>query len=275
VKDLNYIFRLYIVIGEFAQAATTALLIANQEQACGQYNAAHSILVSIYTDLESHSLPIPEELRRNLLILHSYRLAKIMSQKGDHDSAARMLIRVSKNISKFPTHTVPILTSTVIECQRAGLKKSSFEYASILMRPEYRSSVDPKYRKPIEAFVRRPLSEEVDEKCSPCPYCSFALPNTALSCANCKNTIPYCCVTGRHMLADDWTQCPHCRFPGLHSAFSERLGTDSTCPMCSKSISPDALQRYETKQIQQRLATYATGVLRDAVETNRSSNQAN
>ena len=34
---------------------------------------------------------------------------------------------------------VPILTSTVIECHRAGLKKTSFEYASMLMRPEYRS----------------------------------------------------------------------------------------------------------------------------------------
>ncbi len=35
-------------------------------------------------------------------------------------------------------HVVPILTSTVIECHRAGLKKTSFEYASMLMRPEYR-----------------------------------------------------------------------------------------------------------------------------------------
>jgi WD repeat-containing protein 19 len=53
-----------------------------------------------------------------------------------------MLIRVAKSISKFPSHVVPILTSTVIECQRAGLKRSSFEYASMLMRPEYRNTVD-------------------------------------------------------------------------------------------------------------------------------------
>jgi hypothetical protein len=33
---------------------------------------------------------------------------------------------------------VPILTSTVIECQRAGMKKSALEYAMTLMRPEYR-----------------------------------------------------------------------------------------------------------------------------------------
>ena len=47
-------------------------------------------------------------------------------------------VRVARNISKFPKHIVPILTSTVIECHRAGLKKTAFEYASMLMRPEYR-----------------------------------------------------------------------------------------------------------------------------------------
>lgn len=43
-----------------------------------------------------------------------------------------------RSISKFPKHMVPILTSTIIECNRAGLKKTAFEYAAMLMRPEYR-----------------------------------------------------------------------------------------------------------------------------------------
>ena len=38
----------------------------------------------------------------------------------------------------FIVDIVPILTSTVIECHRAGLKNSSFSYAAMLMRPEYR-----------------------------------------------------------------------------------------------------------------------------------------
>ena len=52
-----------------------------------------------------------------------------------------MLLRVAKNISKFPSHVVPILTSTVIECSRSGLKNSAFNYAAILMRPEHRSEI--------------------------------------------------------------------------------------------------------------------------------------
>lgn len=59
---------------------------------------------------------------------------KKMVRRGDHEGAARMLLRVARNISRFPTHIVPILTSTVIECQRAGLRNSAFEYASTLMR---------------------------------------------------------------------------------------------------------------------------------------------
>lgn len=49
---------------------------------------------------------------------------------------------------------VPILTSTVIECHRAGLKNSAFSFAAMLMRPEYRSKIDAKYKKKIEAMVR-------------------------------------------------------------------------------------------------------------------------
>lgn len=57
-----------------------------------------------------------------------------MVRRGDHEGAARMLLRVARNISRFPTHIVAVLTSTVIECQRAGLRNSAFEYASTLMR---------------------------------------------------------------------------------------------------------------------------------------------
>ena len=33
------------------------------------------------------------------------------------------LLRVAKHITRFPAHVVPILTSTVVECMKAGLKK--------------------------------------------------------------------------------------------------------------------------------------------------------
>jgi len=54
----------------------------------------------------------------------------------------------------FVSDIVPILTSTVIECHRAGLKNSAFTFAAVLMRPENRNKIDLKYKKKIEAMVR-------------------------------------------------------------------------------------------------------------------------
>ncbi|XP_048456883.1 WD repeat-containing protein 19 [Rhincodon typus] len=166
-------------------------------------------------------------------------------KRGDHMKGARMLIRVANNISKFPSHIVPILTSTVIECHRAGLRNSAFSFAAMLMRPEYRNNIDPKYKKKIEAMVRRPDQSEVEEFTSPCPYCAFQLPECELLCSGCKNNLPYCIVTGRHMVKDDWTVCPHCDFPGLYSEFKVLLATEKACPMCSEKLCVEQMSLVE------------------------------
>ncbi len=167
----------------------------------GNYKVAHNILLQTHRDLDAHSVRIPQDLQRSLLLLHSYIIVKKLVKQTDHTAAARMLVRVAKNISKFPSHVVPILTSTgsfctrllllllflslthtlthsltptlllshshqpltqrcvcamasVIECQRAGLKRSAFEYAAMMMRPEYRQHIEPKFKLKIEALVR-------------------------------------------------------------------------------------------------------------------------
>jgi WD repeat-containing protein 19 len=140
-KDPNFIFRLYVALGNYAQAAKTAIIIARQEQELGNYKVAHSILFETHRELQEQGIRVPQALRRALLLLHSYVLVKKRVRCADHEGAARMLIRVARNISKFPSHHVPILTSTVIECHRAGLKGSAYEYASQLMRAEYRAQV--------------------------------------------------------------------------------------------------------------------------------------
>jgi len=99
---------------------------------------------------------------------------------------------------------VPILTSTVIECHRAGLKNAAFNFAAMLMRPEYRGQVDAKYSKKIEAIVRKPPKskdiENEDESLTPCPYCKSKLSETEVTCDKCKNTIPFCIATVKSFL---------------------------------------------------------------------------
>ena len=161
-KDPNYIYRLYMALGNFTQASKTAVIIARQEQDLGNYKMAHGVLYDTIRQLEDQKVRVPLALRQSFVLLHSYMLVKKLVKREDHDGAARMLLRVSKNISRFPSHIVPILTSTIIECQRAGLKNSAYEYATMLiMNAEYRQQIDAKFKRKIEAIVRRPNKEEV------------------------------------------------------------------------------------------------------------------
>ncbi|XP_075857298.1 WD repeat-containing protein 19 isoform X2 [Microcebus murinus] len=226
--DAKYLFRLYMALKQYREAARTAIIIAREEQSSGNYRNAHDVLFSMYAELKSQKIKIPSEMATNLMILHSYVLVKIHVKNGDHMKGARMLIRVANNISKFPSHIVPILTSTVIECHRAGLKNSAFSFAAMLMRPEYRNKIDAKYKKKIEAMVRRPDTSETEEATTPCPFCEFLLPECELLCPGCKNNIPYCIATGRHMLKDDWTVCPHCDFPALYSELKIKIKLHSS-----------------------------------------------
>ncbi|MCI4395062.1 hypothetical protein PGIGA_G00175990 [Pangasianodon gigas] len=252
-KDAKYLFRLYMAVKLYRESVRTAIIIAREEQTAGNYRNAHDVLFSMYMELQNNNIKIPAEMVTNLMILHSYILVKIHVKRGDHLKGARMLIRVSNNISKFRTHVVPILTSAVIECHRAGLKNSAFSFAAMLMRPEYRGQIDPKYKKKIEAMVRRPDTSEVEEESSPCPYCGFSLPECELLCPGCKNNLPYCISTGRHMVKEDWCVCPHCSFPALYSQFTQLLETESVCPMCSESVSASQLKKISdcSKYLQQ------------------------
>ena len=43
-KDPNYIYRLYMALKKYDDAAKTALIIARQEQDMGNYSLAHSVV---------------------------------------------------------------------------------------------------------------------------------------------------------------------------------------------------------------------------------------
>ncbi|KAJ3197138.1 WD repeat-containing protein 19 [Dinochytrium kinnereticum] len=230
-------------LGSYRDAARTAIIIAREEQTLGNYRAAHDLLLDNHRQLKRNKAPIPSELDRMLLILHSYVLVKTLIKINEHEKGARMLIRVANNISKFPAHVVPILTSTVIECYRAGMKKEAFEYAAMLMRPEYRSLLDAKYKRKIEQIVRRPEKEDTaEEAMSPCPFCGYKIPDTVLDCIECKNHIPYCIATGRHMTLENWSTCPNCEFPALTNEFQQLVDKTHQCPMCCFKLSPDMIK---------------------------------
>jgi len=220
-KDPNYIYRLYLALKKYEDAAKTALIIARQEQDLGNYALAHSVVVETIRQLEDAGMKVSLQLRQTFVLLHSYTLVKNLVKRGDHDGAARLLLRIVQSVSKFPLHTVQLLTSTVIECQRAGLKASSYEYAAILMRPEYRPSIDPNLKRKIEAIVRRRYAqgEELAELTLTCPVSGQSIPATQLECPTTRDALPMCVVTGKHMVLEDWCFCPVSKFPALYSEY--------------------------------------------------------
>lgn len=155
-------------------------------------------------------------------------------------------------MSKFPAHVVQILTSTVIECQRAGLKASAYEYSTMLMRPEYRPSIDANLKRKIEAIVRRRCvcacyitlfflppnrlfalykirfaqGEETQEDLSACPISAQLIPEYQLESPTTRDALPMCIITGKHMLLDDWCFCPISKFPALYSAYVKYIETE-------------------------------------------------
>lgn len=219
-KDANYLYRLNMSLKKYEQAAQTALILARQEQDMGQYPKAHSVLYDTIRQLEEANTKVPLQLRQQFVLLHSYIRIKSLVKVGDHMGAARLLLRVVQNLTKFPVHSVPILTSTVIECQRAGLKTTAHEYAVMLMRPEYREHIDVNLKRKIEAIVRRRLEAgaEPTEDLSPCPITNEMVPVTQLESTS-RDQIPMCVITGRHMVLNDWCFCPISKMPALHSAY--------------------------------------------------------
>ncbi len=238
-KDPNYIYRLYLALKKYEDAAKTAMIIARQEQDLGNYALSHKVIVETIRHLEDANIKVSLQLRQSFVLLHSYTLVKLHVKRGYHLSAARLLLRVAQNVSKFPMHIVQILTSTVIECQRAGLKASSYEYAAMLVRPEYRSSIDPNLKRKIEGIVRRKSSlgeEETPEETTPCPLSNLMIPVTQLECPTTRDALPMCIISGKHMVLDDWCFCPISKFPALYSEYVKYIRE------LTRNISSDAQQ---------------------------------
>jgi WD repeat-containing protein 19 len=249
-KNPNYIYRLYMAMKKYEDAAKTALIIARQEQDMGNYALAHSVVAETVRCLEEADIVVSTHLRQQFVLLHSYQLSKKLIKSGDQQGAARMLLRVAQSVSKFPTHLVNILTSTIICCQRAGLKASAYEYAVMLMRPEYRSKIDnDDIKRKIEAIVRRSKSEkeELEEEKSMCPISQQPIPATELECPTTRDAIPMCIITGQHMLLDDWCICPNSKYPAILSAYKRYIqqekdsGGEALDPVLGKPIEASAL----------------------------------
>lgn len=202
------------------EASKTALIVAMEDQKAGNYRDAHNTLVRTCKELKSHSMKIPKDIMDALKILHYYLLVRKHVNIQNHKQAARLLTVIVDNISKFSAHTVQLLTTAVVECNKAGLHKSCMQSCFTLMKPEYRKLIPEKFKLKIETMVRKSgknKQEDVPDDTSPCPYCQAMVPDYTQVCSECKSEIPFCIASGRHIFSGDFTTCPKCEFPAVRS----------------------------------------------------------
>ncbi|GMH58387.1 hypothetical protein TrST_g1003 [Triparma strigata] len=229
-KDPDYVYRLYMALGNFSEASKTAVIIAQQEQADGDYARAHKILYNTIHELELKNGYVSQQLRQMFVLLHSYQLVKKLAKRGDHEGTARLLLRVAKHISKFPKHEVRILISTIIECQKSGLKDAAYEWATyVCSNADYKADLaESKFKTKIQAIIRRPNKDSKPESLSPCPISGQNIRGTELECPTTKDQLPMCVCTGRHMEIEDWCFCPVSGLPALYSEYIKYLNAEAS-----------------------------------------------
>ncbi|KPM07635.1 WD repeat-containing protein 19-like protein [Sarcoptes scabiei] len=267
-RDFKYLFRFYMKMQLWSEAAKTSIIIAREEQNSGNYRNAHQLLFQMCSELKLNQKPIPSEMIFNLMLVHCYLLAKMWIRIEGHDISSKLLIRIYENVKQFPAHSIQILSFVVIECLRAGYQNNALKFAYALMRIENRDQINPKLRKPIENLVRksakRPIAEkdlqrELQLSSSPCPNCSIEILDDQFSCNNCRTSIPFCIASGMHIHHNDLTRCPNCLFPANKTELIRLLfGSNSPqqtpsnighCPMCEKEIHLEQIAECQMEDI--------------------------
>ena len=242
----HFLTRLYIMLGDYKQACDIAITLASDEQKFSNYKGAHQILLDLYIGLKDKGLPVSYELNQRLSVLHSYMIAKKMIKLKLAMKAARNLLRVANSLTMFEEDKVKIMTTVAIECQEAGLYRSSSQWAIELMK-DYKGAIPENYKNKIDKISRKGYKNE-DEPLpmnTPCPFCKKDVPEYNLECKSCYNVIPFCIGSGKHVVISDLSQCPNCHFPCNISEMKELLVNEVRCPMCNGEMDANLLEKID------------------------------
>ena len=242
----HFLTRLYIMLDDYKQACSIAITLASDEQKFSNYKGAHQILLDLYIGLKDKGLPVSYELNQRLSVLHSYMIAKKMIKLKLAMKAARNLLRVANSITMFEEDKVKIMTTVAIECQEAGLLRSSSQWAIELMK-DYKGAIPENYKSKIDKISRKAYKSD-DEPMpmnTPCPFCKKDVPEYNLECKSCYNVIPFCIASGKHVVLGDLSKCPHCNFPCNISEMKELLVNEVRCPMCNGEMDANLLEKID------------------------------
>lgn len=165
----------------FKQASRIALIIANGELENSNFKSAHKFLFDTINTIESSNEKVPMELNQKFALIHSYIIVRNVIKNNDHITAARIMIRICKNISMFNSVASNVLTTTIVECTKAKFKAEAFKWAMIAIKPEYKDGLSDNFRPKIENIARKPVNTaDEPEIMSQCYICGKHIENSEL-----------------------------------------------------------------------------------------------
>ncbi|KRZ88050.1 WD repeat-containing protein 19 [Trichinella sp. T8] len=176
-KDPTYLFQLYTILERHQEAAKIAIIIVKDKQSRDYYRHLFEYFLHVGRSLGQ------------------YRLARDV-------------------LFKLHQNAVQIYTLTAIECWYSGMKSTAYKWAAVLMRPNYKESIDSRYKKTIETIIRQVKDlifvvlmkilnliirkrEDTDdsEMKTPCPYCKAQLAESELKWIAAEKCCPMCGTT--------------------------------------------------------------------------------
>lgn len=171
-KDPIHLFNLCVDFGLEKQSNLAADSIILFELQNGNFKNAKLVLLKLMKKLEEKKVKISYELKNKLHYIQCYFLAKKYIQMGDHFAAALLLDQVCQFISYFESYLIQIMTTCIVECTKAGLKKMANKWAVYVCNEKYRSQLLPNFKEKIEkiALQQRSLNQK-EEPQLPCPFC--------------------------------------------------------------------------------------------------------
>ncbi|XP_003376326.1 conserved hypothetical protein [Trichinella spiralis] len=201
-KDPTYLFQLYTILERHQEAAKIAIIIVKDKQSRDYYR----YLFEYFTCWKFRTI---STCSRRFVQTASKFDSKASSNFIGNENYAHAFAQlfVSEN-------AVQIYTLTAIECWYSGMKSTAYKWAAVLMRPNYKESIDSRYKKTIETIIRQVKDfifvvlmkilnliirkkEDTDdsEMKTPCPYCKAQLAESELKWIAAEKCCPMCGTT--------------------------------------------------------------------------------
>ncbi|KAG9394460.1 WD REPEAT-CONTAINING PROTEIN 19 [Carpediemonas membranifera] len=119
-RDPRFIFQLYVVLGQYDEAAAVALAVAAREIQSAKFADAERTMWLVLSQFKARNIPAPSEVRDRFLFLHRYNIAKELG--GRRQEQAKYVQLAARNLLHATTAIGMLSESSAISLRIAAFR---------------------------------------------------------------------------------------------------------------------------------------------------------